>query len=116
MGETANFELNKNELTINNYSPLKNNVLIEIVEKKEDKIGNIFIPDIANTREATGETFLIRGIIHKFGSKCKSDIKIGSEVYFNALRSNAVSEQENLVVCDYDDIFAVISEGKNQVF
>ncbi len=74
---------------------IKTNVLIEITERLEAKVGSIYIPPAAQGKK--GKVW--QGVVHKTGTECEEDLKIGEKVLFD------ISQSTN-----FDNIFAICPE------
>lgn len=92
------------ELDMDKIEVLHDNVLIEITQPKEDKVGSIYIPLPAQGKDDPAW----EGVVHKTGAECEEDLKIGDKVIFN------ISYSENLndvcVVCPEEHIVAKIND------
>lgn len=90
-------------IDINNITPKSGFVVLEIVERVNNKIGNLYIPE---TALRAGR--LIEGVVHKIGSNCDESLKIGQSVYFDIY--SATYNEDNVVICKEEDIYGIIED------
>lgn len=74
---------------------IKTNVLIEITEVVDTKVGSIFIPPTAQGKDNP----IFQGVVHKVGASCSEDIAKGDKVLFDITQS-----------VNFDKVFAICPE------
>jgi len=90
-------------IDINSINPKSGFVVLEIVERIEQKVGSIYIPDSARK---VGR--LIEGVVHKIGPNCDASLKIGQSVYFDIY--STIYNEDNVVICSEEDICGIIED------
>ncbi len=91
-------------------SPLRNNVLIEIVKEKKTSFG-LIIPELTTEKACRGFVKAVgQGYYdHKFDKVNMSTLKIGDYVVFNKLDSiEFIEDGVNYVLVSEDNIYGVI--------
>lgn len=88
---------------INSLNPKSGYVVLEIVERIDNKVGNLYIPE---TAMRSGR--LIEGVIHKIGPNCDESLKIGQSVYFDIY--SVIYNEDNVVICREEDIYGTIED------
>jgi len=93
-------------------------VIVKALEQTQTKSGNIYLPNIRNTRPTEAEVIDVGFRINEKGEKEKLPIGIGDTAYFSnitgyQLKSDELDKDENAqyFVLNWSDIFAVVKKG-----
>ncbi|MCS6984655.1 MAG: co-chaperone GroES [Leptospiraceae bacterium] len=90
--------------------PLGDRVLIKPLAEKEEKIGNIYIPDTAKEKPNEGEVVAVGpGKVTDDGKTVPMQVKVGQRVLYGKYSGTEIKEggQEYLIVRE-SDILAII--------
>lgn len=90
--------------------PLGDRVLIKPLAEKEEKIGNIYIPDTAKEKPNEGEVVAVGpGKVTDDGKTVPMQVKVGQKVLYGKYSGTEIKEggQEYLIVRE-SDILAII--------
>ncbi len=90
--------------------PLADRVLIEPLDEKEEKVGNIYIPDTAKEKPNEGKIVSVGpGKIADDGKKVPMEVKTGQKVLYGKYSGTEIKEsgKEYLIVRE-SDILAII--------
>ena len=91
--------------------PLHDRILVtRIDEKKEEKKGNIIIPDSAKEKPQEGEVVAVgNGKILEDGGKQDLEVKAGDRILFGKYAGTEVQiEDQDYLIMREDDILAII--------
>ena len=96
--------------------PLEDRILVKRIDEKEQKRGNIIIPDTAKEKPMQGEIIAVGpGARDESGKLVPLDVKKGDRVLFGKWSGTEVKiDGEELAIMKESDIFGVI-EGKASV-
>ncbi|RKY00236.1 co-chaperone GroES [Candidatus Poribacteria bacterium] len=90
--------------------PLADRVVVEPVEEKEEKVGNIIIPDTAKEKPMEGKVVAVGpGKVNEKGERVKMTVKPGDRVLYNKFAGTEVKigDKEYLIMRE-SDILAII--------
>ncbi|MEE9179369.1 MAG: co-chaperone GroES [Vicinamibacteria bacterium] len=91
--------------------PLHDRILVtRIDEKKEEKKGNIIIPDSAKEKPQEGEVVAVgNGKVLEDGGKLDLEVKAGDRILFGKYAGTEVKiEDQDYLIMREDDILAII--------
>ncbi len=91
--------------------PLHDRILVtRIDEKKEEKKGNIIIPDSAKEKPQEGEIVAVgNGKVLEDGGKLDLEVKAGDRILFGKYAGTEVKiEDQDYLIMREDDILAII--------
>ena len=91
--------------------PLHDRILVtRIDEKKEEKKGNIIIPDSAKEKPQEGEVVAVgNGKVLEDGGKQDLEVKAGDRILFGKYAGTEVKiEDQDYIIMREDDILAII--------
>ncbi len=91
--------------------PLHDRILVtRIDEKKEEKKGNIIIPDSAKEKPQEGEIVAVgNGKVLEDGGKLDLEVKAGDRILFGKYAGTEVKiEDQDYIIMREDDILAII--------
>ena len=91
--------------------PLHDRILVtRIDEKKEEKKGNIIIPDSAKEKPQEGEVVAVgNGKVLEDGGKQDLEVKAGDRILFGKYAGTEVQiEDQDYLIMREDDILAII--------
>lgn len=83
--------------------PLKNKVLLKPEEVKEQKIGNLYIPDTAQEKKTIGEIIAVGPEVE--GIKAKDSV-----LYSKYSGTEVELDGEKYIILEEDDIIAIIEK------
>jgi chaperonin GroES len=90
--------------------PLHDRILVKRVEAKEDKKGNIIIPDTAQEKPQEGDVVAVgKGKVLEDGTVVALEVSKGDRVLFGKYAGNEIKidEQEYLILRE-DDVLAIL--------
>ena len=83
--------------------PLKNKVLLKPEEVKEQKIGNLYIPDTAQEKKTIGKVIAVGPEVE--------DIKKDDEVLYSKYAGTEIElDGEKYIILEQEDIIAIIEK------
>lgn len=90
--------------------PLGDRVLIEPASEKEEKIGNIFIPDTAKEKPNEGTVKAVGdGKVTDDGKTVPPTVKVGQKVLYGKYSGTEIKENgEDYLIVRESDILAII--------
>jgi len=90
--------------------PLGDRILIKPIEKTEDKIGGIIIPDTAKEKPQEGEVIAVGpGRVLDSGERQPISVAVGSKVLYGKYSPTEIKyENEEYLIVREDDILAVL--------
>lgn len=90
--------------------PLGDRVLIEPASEKEEKIGNIFIPDTAKEKPNEGTVKAVGdGKVTDDGKTVPPTVKVGQKVLYGKYSGTEIKENgEDFLIVRESDILAII--------
>ena len=91
--------------------PLHDRILVtRIDEKKEEKKGNIIIPDSAKEKPQEGKVIAVgNGKVLEDGGKLDLEVKAGDRILFGKYAGTEVKiEDQDYIIMREDDILAII--------
>ncbi|MBN2407109.1 MAG: co-chaperone GroES [Elusimicrobia bacterium] len=94
-----------------NLKPLGDRVLVKPIEKKEEKVGGIIIPDTAKEKPQEGTVEAVGpGKLNDKGERIAMNVKVKDKVLYGKYSGTElkIGDVEYLVMHE-DDIFGIIS-------
>lgn len=90
--------------------PLYDRVLVRRIEEKEQKRGNIIIPDTAKEKPMEGKVIAVgSGKVEKEGKRVPLEVKVGDRVLFGKYAGTEIKiDEEEHVILREDEILGVI--------
>lgn len=90
--------------------PLFDKVLVKPVEEKEERIGNIYVPDTAKEKPQQGEVLAVGpGKITEDGKNIPMSVKVGDKVFFGKYSGTEIKlEGEKMLIMSESDIYGII--------
>lgn len=90
--------------------PLYDRVLVKRIEEKEQKRGNIIIPDTAKEKPMEGKVIAVgSGRVEKEGKRVPLEVKVGDRVLFGKYAGTEIKiDEEEHVILREDEILGVI--------
>ena len=89
--------------------PLFDRVVVKSIPTKQEKLGNIILPEIAKQPEISEVIAL--GIGKLDGKEITFEVKIGDKVIFNKFNGNEFKiDNENYTIIKEKDILAIIKD------
>lgn len=90
--------------------PLADRVLLEPVSDKEEKIGNIYIPDTAKEKPQEGTVIAVGpGKVSEDGKEIPMQVKTGDKVLFGKYSGTEIKESgKDYLIVRESDILAII--------
>ena len=91
-------------------SPMNDRVLVKPVEKEEEKVGGIIIPDIAKEKPQEGEVFAVGpGKMLENGSRQAPCVAVGDKVLYGKYTGTKIKRNgQDYLIMQEDDILAKI--------
>src|SRR3954454_2802540 len=92
------------------FKPLAERVLVQPIEEKEGKTGNIIIPDTAKEKPQEGKVIALgTGKLDDAGKKRAFKVKMGDAVLFAKYAGTEVkSDGENYLLMREDDVLVIL--------
>ena len=90
--------------------PLYDRVLVKRIEEKEQKRGNIIIPDTAKEKPMEGKVIAVgAGAVNKEGKRMPLEVKAGDRILFGKYAGTEIKiDDEEHVILREDEILGVI--------
>ena len=90
--------------------PLEDRILIKRIEEKEQKRGNIIIPDTAKEKSMEGKVIAVgSGKRDKEGKRTPVDVKVGDLILFGKYAGTEIKlDNDEHVILREDEILGVI--------
>lgn len=89
--------------------PLYDRVVVKILPTKQEKVGNIILPEIAKQPEISEVISL--GVGNLDDKETKFQVKIGDKVIFNKFNGNEFKiNNDNYIIIKEKDILAIIRD------
>ncbi len=90
--------------------PLYDRVLVKRIEEKEQKKGNIIIPDTAREKPMEGKVIAVgSGKVDKDGKRVPLEVKVGDRVIFGKYSGTEIKiDDEEHVILREDEILGII--------
>ena len=94
--------------------PLYDRVLVKRIEEKEQKRGNIIIPDTAKEKPMEGAVVSVGpGKLTEDGKRSPMDVKPGDRVLFGKYAGTEIKiDDEEFVIMREEDILAILKRVK----
>lgn len=92
------------------FRPLKDNVVVQVLEAAEQTRGGLFLPDTAQEKPFEGKVISVgTGRRLKSGKIAKPSVKKGDKILFSKYAGNEVKieDEEYLIICE-KDILAIL--------
>jgi chaperonin GroES len=91
--------------------PLYDRVLVKRVEEKEQKKGNIIIPDTAKEKPMEGKVIAVgSGRVEKDGKKTPLEVKVGDRILFGKYAGTEIKIDDiEHVILREDEVLGIIS-------
>lgn len=92
------------------FRPVKDNVVVQLLEAEEKTRGGLFLPDTAKEKPQQGKVIAVgTGRRLKNGEIVKVDVKKGDKILFSKYSGNEVKiEGEEYLIIGERDILAVL--------
>jgi chaperonin GroES len=93
-----------------NLKPIKDRIVIRVLEAETQTKSGIFIPDAATEKPTQGEVLAAGGgRVTEDGVTIPMDVKIGDRVLFNKHAGQAVkADGEEFLILREDDVMAIV--------
>ncbi len=90
--------------------PLGDRVLVEPLEEKEEKIGNIYIPDTAKEKPTQGKVIAVGpGRVTDDGKRIPMEVKEGQVVLYGKYAGTEIKEgDKEYLILRESDILAIV--------
>ena len=90
--------------------PLEDRILVKRVDEKEQKRGNIIIPDTAKEKPMEGKVIAVgTGKRDKEGKRTPVDVKVGERILFGKYAGTEIKlDNEEHVILREDEVLGVI--------
>lgn len=108
------------EYNLDDLTMIRDRVSIELTEKKQEKIGSIHLPDVAQEKDVTNDGKIIfEGVVHGIGPEAETDLKTGDRVLFDAAYAGTygpffIVKSENIHLVLEDEEIERINEEESQ--
>ncbi len=92
------------------FRPLKDNVVVEMVEAAEKTKGGLFLPDTAKEKPQEGKVISVgAGLKLKSGELVKPSVKKGDKILFSKYAVTEIKiEGEDYLIVSEKDILAIL--------
>jgi chaperonin GroES len=92
------------------FRPLEDRILIKRIEEKEQKHGNIIVPDTAKEKPMEGKVIAVgSGKRNKEGKRIALEVKVGDRVLFGKYAGTEIKiDNDDRVILKEDEVLAVI--------
>ena len=90
--------------------PLYDRILVKRIEEKEQKRGNIIIPDTAKEKPMEGKVVAVgAGAVNKEGKRTPLEVKVGDRILFGKYSGSEITIEgtEHLIMRE-DDILGIL--------
>jgi chaperonin GroES len=90
--------------------PLYDRILVKRIEEKEQKKGNIIIPDTAREKPMEGKVIAVgAGKVEKDGKRVPLEVKVGDRVIFGKYSGTEIKidDQEHVILKE-DEVLGII--------
>lgn len=90
--------------------PLGDRLLVKRVEEKEQKKGNIIIPDTAKEKPMEGKVIAVgAGKVQKDGSRAAMEVKVGDKVLFGKYAGTEIKiDDVEHVILKEDEVLGIV--------
>ena len=90
--------------------PLYDRILVKRIEEKEQKRGNIIIPDTAKEKPMEGKVMAVgAGAINKEGKWTPLEVKVGDRILFGKYAGTEIKiDDEEQVILREDEVLGII--------
>jgi chaperonin GroES len=94
------------------FKPLKDNVLLQVLEAETKTVGGLFLPDTAKEKPQQGKVIEVgAGKRLKKGDAAPMSVKKGDKVLFSKYAGNEVKiEGEEYLIVSEKDILAILED------
>ena len=90
--------------------PLYDRIIVKRVEEKEQKKGNIIIPDTAREKPMEGKVIAVGAGRLEKGERIKLEVKVGDRVMFGKYAGQEIKiEDKEHVILKEDEVLGIIS-------
>ena len=92
------------------FRPLEDRILIKRIEEKEQKHGNIIVPDSAKEKPMEGKVIAVgSGKRDKEGKRIPLEVKVGDHVLFGKYAGTEIKiDNDDRVILKEDEVLGVI--------
>ena len=99
-----------------NVRPLRDRLLVERIEEREQKVGGIIIPDTAKEKPQQGRVVAAgTGRVNDKGDVCPLDVKPGDTVLFGKYSGTEIKvDGEEYLILREDEVFGVLDGVREQ--
>lgn len=93
-----------------NLKPLRDKVIIKVLESEDKSKGGIFLPDTAKEKPQEGKVIAVgSGKVLSDGKIVALDVRPGNKILFGKYSGSEVKiDNEEYLIMDADDILAVL--------
>ncbi|MBA2124558.1 co-chaperone GroES [bacterium Unc6] len=93
-----------------NLKPLRDKVIIKVLESEDKSKGGIFLPDTAKEKPQEGKVIAVgSGKVLSDGKVVALDVRPGNKILFGKYSGSEVKiDNEEYLIMDADDILAVL--------
>lgn len=89
--------------------PLYDRILVKRIEEKEQKKGNIIIPDTAREKPMEGKVIAVGAGRFEKGERIKLEVKVGDRVIFGKYSGTEIKIDDNEhVILKEDEVLGII--------
>jgi len=90
--------------------PLYDRILVKRIEEKEQKRGNIIIPDTAKEKPMEGKVVAVgAGAVNKEGKRTPLEVKVGDRILFGKYAGTEIKiDNEDCVILREDEVLGVM--------
>jgi chaperonin GroES len=92
------------------FRPLEDRILVKRIEEKEQRHGNIIVPDTAKEKPMEGKVIAVgSGKRDKEGKRTALEVKVGDRVLFGKYAGAEITiDKEDRVILREDEVLGVI--------
>ena len=91
------------------FKPLYDRILVKRVEEKEQKKGNIIIPDTAREKPMEGKVIAIGSGRLEKGERVPLEVKVGNKVIFGKYSGTEIKiDDDEHVILKEDEVLGII--------
>lgn len=99
------------EYNLDDLVMIQDKVSIELIEKKQEKIGKIYVPEKSQTKKVTRDgKVLLEGVVHNIGPEADKDLNPGDRVIFNAVNAGTCGP---FYIVKSENIFLVLEDEED---
>ena len=92
------------------FRPLEDRILVKRIEEKDQRHGNIIVPDTAKEKPMEGKVIAVgSGKRDKEGKRTALEVKVGDRVLFGKYAGSEITiDKEDRVILREDEVLGVI--------